>query len=162
VELLDGYLVNRMPQNPPHASCTQRLNRWLIRTAPPGWVVRVQLPVTLSTSEPEPDAAIARGDDHAFDTRHPQAADFGIVVEVANTSLILDRQEKGRLYAQSGIPVYWIINLIERIVEVYTDPDPTTTPPAYRTRTDYPPGQAVPIVLDGQTVGQIPVDDLLP
>ena len=65
-------------------------------------------------------------------------------------------------YARAGIPVYWVVNLIDARVEVYTDPDPAATPPEYRTRTDYAPGQSVPLALDGQLVASIPVDDLLP
>src|SRR5690242_19781527 len=78
VELLDGYLVNKMPQNTPHASCTQRLTGELYRNVPKGRVIRIQLPVTLAKSEPEPDAAVVRGARHTFDGRHPNGSDFGI------------------------------------------------------------------------------------
>lgn len=162
VELLDGYLVIKMPQNDPHHSTVQRLTEDLVRLTPSGWRARIQLPITLANSEPEPDGAVVRGDRRSFDHRKPKAADFGVVVEVADSSLALDRREKGRLYAEAGIPVYWIVNLIDQQVEVYTDPDPAADPPAYRARTDYAPGQSVPLVLDGQTVASIPVADLLP
>jgi Uma2 family endonuclease len=162
VELLDGYLVNKMPQNSPHGSAVERLTEDLGRVKPPGWRLRIQLPITLSESEPEPDAALVRGVRGAFDGRHPTPADFGIVVEVAESSLTLDRREKGRLYASAGIPIYWVVNVVDGQVEVYTDPDPAATPPAYRTRTDYRPGQDVPVVLDGTAVAAVPAADLLP
>ena len=162
VELLGGYLVNKMPQNTPHSSTVERLIEDLPRVKPPGWRVRIQLPITLTNSEPEPDAALVRGDRNTYDGRQPTGTDFGIVIEVADSSLALDRREKGRLYAEAGIPVYWIVNLVDRQIEVYTDPDATTEPPAYRVRTDYKPGDAVPIVLDGAAVAVIPVSDLIP
>jgi Uma2 family endonuclease len=162
VELLDGYLVNKMPQNNPHSSTVDRLTEDLIRLIPPGWRSRIQLPIRLANSEPEPDAAIVRGDRRTFDHRRPLASDFGIVIEVADSSLALDRREKSRLYAEAGISIYWIINLVDWQIEVYTDPQPTAAPPSYATRTDYRPGQSVPLVLEGVTVGTIPVADLLP
>ncbi|MGL6097374.1 MAG: Uma2 family endonuclease, partial [Fimbriiglobus sp.] len=162
VELLGGYLVNKMPQGFPHSNTVDLLDDELRRHVPAGWRVRIQLPVTLSESEPEPDAAIVRGDRKTYTTRHPGPADFGIVIEVAASSLAEDRRVKGLFYAQAGIPEYWVVNVAERVVEVYTDPDPAATPPAYRTRTDFVPGQDVPIVLDGTEVGRVPVADLLP
>ncbi|VTT99385.1 Uncharacterized protein OS=Roseiflexus sp. (strain RS-1) GN=RoseRS_2740 PE=4 SV=1: Uma2 [Gemmataceae bacterium] len=162
VELLDGYLVNKMPQNTPHASCTQRLSRLLYRHAPADWVVRIQLPVTLAKSEPEPDGALVRGNDTTYDHRHPTGTDFGVLVEVADSSLALDRGPKAVLYARAGVPVYWVVNIPDRQVEVYTDPDPAANPAAYRTRTDFGIADAVPVVLDGVTVATLPVADLIP
>jgi Uma2 family endonuclease len=66
------------------------------------------------------------------------------------------------MYAKVGIPTYWIINLVDGQIEVYTAPDPTASPPSYGTQTDYHPGQDVPIVLDGATLATIAVADLIP
>jgi len=162
IELIDGYVVNKMPQNDPHSSTVQRLTEDLIRIVPATWRVRIQLPISIGNSLPEPDGAVVRGDRRTYDHRKPTAADFGVVIEVAESSLRFDRVIKLPEYARAGIPVYWIVNLIDERVEVYTDPDPTATPPAYRTRTDFAPGQSVPLVLDGTTVATIPVADLLP
>src|SRR5439155_15243835 len=162
VELLEGYVVTKMPQNTPHGGAVARLTVRVPRRLPAGWTIRPQLPVTLSGSEPEPDLAVVRGDETSYDTRHPGPSDFGILIEVADSSLLTDRRDKGRIYARESIPVYWIVNLVDRQVEVYTDPDPAASPPAYRTRTDYRPGDAVPIALDGQPAGSIPVADLIP
>jgi Uma2 family endonuclease len=162
VELLDGYLVNKMPQNTPHGSTVDRLTEDLNRVKPAGWRVRIQLPITLAKSEPEPDAALVRGDRRAFDKRNPGSADFGIVIEVADSSLALDRGPKAALYAQSGIPVYWIVNIPERQIEVYSNPDPAANPPAYTTRTDFSISDAVPVVLDGSAVATLPVAELIP
>lgn len=162
LELIDGYMVNKMPQNDPRASTVDRLDEDLKVRVLAGWRVRTQLPITLANSESEPDAAVVRGDRRTYDHRHPTGSDFGVVVEVADSSLRFDRVIKLPLYAAACIPEYWIVNLIDRQVEVYTDPDPAADPPAYRTRTDYAPGQDVPLVLDRQTVASIPVADLLP
>jgi Uma2 family endonuclease len=162
VELLDGYLVNKLPQNTPHGSTVDRLTEDLNRVKPAGWRVRSQLPVTLSNSEPEPDAALVRGDRRTYDHRHPTGTDFGVLVEVADSSLALDRGPKAVLYARAGVPVYWVVNIPDRQVEVYTDPDPAANPPAYRTRTDFGIAGAVPVVLDGVTVATLPVADLIP
>ena len=158
VELIDGYLVKKMPQNTPHSSTIMRITKILIRVLPADWNARIQLPITLASSEPEPDAALVRGDDRSFDTRHPEPADFGIVIEVADSTLAFDRGIKLELYAEAHIPEYWIVNLVENQVEVYTQPQGTS----YTTRTDYTTGQSVPLVLDGIAAGTIPVDDLLP
>lgn len=161
VELLDGYLVNKMPQNTPHSCTIDRLTEDLNRAKPANWRVRFQLPITLANSEPEPDAAVVRGLRGAYAGRHPKGSDFGVVIEVADSSLALDRSFKARLYAEAGIPVYWFVNVVDRQVEVYTDPDASANPPAYCTRTDYKPGDAVPLVLDGQQVAALAVADLI-
>ncbi len=162
IELLEGYLVQKMSHNTPHGVGVQWLDKRLHRLLLNGWEVRIQLPITLSDSEPEPDGVVARGDDRTFLAHHPLPDEIGLVAEVADSSRYSDRREKGRVYARAGIPVYWIINVVDRQIEVYTDPDATANPPAYRTRTDYAPGDAVPITLDGAAVGTIPVSELVP
>ncbi len=125
-------------------------------------MLRIQCAVALGDSEPEPDGSIVRGDDTSYDTRLPNATDFGIVIEVSDSSLAFDRRDKGRIYARAGIPVYWIINVADKVVEVYSDPESTANPPGYRSRKDYRPGDDVPLELDGQVVAAIPVSELLP
>ncbi|MBX9625248.1 MAG: Uma2 family endonuclease [Gemmataceae bacterium] len=162
VELREGYLVTKMGHNTPHIAAVHKLRKRLERAAPSGWETISQLPVTLADSEPEPDGYLFRGDEATLSARKPLAADVGLVVEVADSSLREDRVYGGRMYARAGIPLYWIVNLIDGLVEVYTDPDPAADPPAYRIRIDYRPGQDVPVVLDGQPVGAIAVAELLP
>lgn len=162
VELLEGFLVNKMPQNSPHGGCVKALVRRLIPVLPAGWELSVQSPVTLADGEPEPDGAVVRTDSDRYFTRHPGPADFGIAIEVADTSVAEDRADMGRIYARAGIPVYWIVNIPERQIEVYTDPQPTAAPPAYAARKDYKPGDAVPVTLDGAVTASVPVAELLP
>ncbi len=162
VELIDGYLVQKMSRNPPHDSAIDLFRAALAPLVRPGTLVRSQQAVTLLDGEPEPDFALVRGGPRSFARQHPRPGQILLVVEVADTSLGLDRGLKAVAYARNALPVYWIINLEDRRVEVYTDPDPAATPPAYRTRTDYIPGQDVPVVLDGAAAASVPVADLLP
>ena len=170
VELLEGYMVLKMPANPPHDYSVTRAAKILDRLLPVGWTVRSQIGTRLAESRPEPDAAVARGSDQDYVGRQPGPADLGLVVEVSDSSLARDEQDKTRIYARDSIPVYWVVNLVDRRVEVFTDPtgpDPAAglpggPDPHYRARQDYPAGTAVPLTLDGVGVGAIPVDELLP
>jgi len=161
IELLEGHLVPKMPPNPPHSSTVGRVTRRIIRVLPDTWQYRSEQPITLADSEPQPDICLARGNAGAYDHRHPTPADIGLVGEVADSSLDDDRDWKGRIYARANLPVYWIVNVVNRQVEVYTDPRPADPVPSYATRTDYKAGDSVPLVLDGQTVARLPGDDLL-
>ena len=162
VELLDGLLVTKMTKNPPHTLAT-RLTREAVETPlPTGWFVNVQEPVTLATSEPEPDISVVRGERRQFGNRLPGPQDVGAMIEVADSSLDEDRGWKKQIYARAAIPVYWIVNLVDRRVEVYTDPIGPCEQPDYRRHDEYGPTDAVPLVLDGQEVARIPVSDLLP
>src|SRR3954471_24141549 len=82
VELLENYLVLKMPRNPPHDGTIQLMTETLASVIPKGWRLRVQLTLVLSDSQPEPDFTIVRGDDRTYVTRHPVAADAGLVIEV--------------------------------------------------------------------------------
>jgi Uma2 family endonuclease len=158
VELLEGHVVLKMPRNPPHDGTIDQLGGILPPVIPPGWYLRVQNAITLNDSEPEPDFALVRGTRRTYYARHPTAADIGLVIEVADSSLDRDRTEKARIYAGAGIAVYWIINLVNRQVEVLTAPAAL----AYGQTQIYPPGAAVPLSLDGVLIASIPSDDLLP
>jgi Uma2 family endonuclease len=160
-ELLEGWIVAKVPRNPVHDAAVQIANDLLRDLVPGGWGVRCQLALTTSDSEPEPDVVVARGQPRDYVSRHPGPGDVALVVEVANTSLFDDREIKGRVYARAGVSVYWIVNLIDRQVEVYTDPTGPVSDPIYRRRDDYRSGQLVPLSIAG-TSRQVPVDELLP
>jgi Uma2 family endonuclease len=122
VELLEGVIVVMTPQNPPHASAIQRLNKWLARQLDDSFALLPQLPVTLgSHSEPVPDLAVVKAQEI---TRESLPKTALLVIEVADTSLRKDRGFKAALYARFGIPEYWIVNVQEATVEVHRDPDP--------------------------------------
>jgi Uma2 family endonuclease len=162
VELLDGWLVTKMTKKPPHSVATRRVRHALERIIPQGWFVDSQEAITLATSEPEPDAAVVRGDDGDYVDHHPGPKDVALVVEVADVSLKRDRTLKKRLYAQAGIPAYWIVNLVERCVEVFTDPATSADPPDYRQHRVFAASEEVPLIVDGREVGRIPANAVLP
>ena len=162
VELLDGILVQKMPEGPAHAGLIDIAADVLTRIVPPGWIVRQAHPITLIESEPEPDVAVARGDRRVYLQRHPAPADCGLVVEIANSSVLRDRGWKRQLYARAGVPVYWIILVAERAVEVYTNPSGPAAEPAYAGVLRYADGEHVQVVIDGREVGTVAVADLLP
>jgi Uma2 family endonuclease len=162
LELIEGYLVLKMARNPPHDSAIDLTRESIRPLLPKGWMLRSQQAVTLSSSEPEPDFAAVRGDGRTFAQRHPQPADIGLLIEVSESTLDFDRIDKTRIYARDNIPVYWIVNLIDRQVEVYSQPSGPIAAPAYAVRQDYGAADAVPFLLDGVLLGSIPVRDLLP
>src|SRR5437764_401685 len=147
LELLEGYLVHKMSRNPPHdASLQKGMKKWL-RLLPPGWDLRVQSAVTLTESEPEPDFAVVRGDETAYLTRHPNAADIGLVVEASDSILPGDRDDKGRIYARAGIPCYWIVNINDRQIEVYAAPSGAVADPKFGQWADYRAGDSISLAL---------------
>jgi Uma2 family endonuclease len=162
VELLENYVVLKMSRNPPHDGTVQLMTETLFPAVPAAWRLRVQLTVVLTDSQPEPDFAIVRGDARTYLTRHPGAADVGLIIEVAESSLLRDQRDKTRIYARGGIACYWIANLVDQRVEVYTQPSGPTAVPAYGSSQVFQPGDSVPLVLDGTTVGTIPAANLLP
>ncbi|HZW32463.1 MAG TPA: Uma2 family endonuclease, partial [Isosphaeraceae bacterium] len=127
---------------------------------PAGWSARMEQPVRIPAyDEPEPDISVVRGASADYRSRVPDPADVALLVEVSDTTLVQDRGLKLAAYAKDGIPVYWIVNLVDRQVEVYTRP---LKAGRYRSRKDYKPGQQVPVVIAGQPLRPIAVDDILP
>jgi Uma2 family endonuclease len=159
VHLIDGILVAKMIQNDPHCTADDLVGAALQGLIPVGWYIRAAKPIRLpgQRSKPEPHRAIVRGTIRDYSARTPGPADVGLVVEVSDSTLYDDRALAG-IYGPAGIPIYWIVNLVHRQVEVYSDPGPE----GYGSRQTYAEGQSVPVVLDGQQLGQIAVDDILP
>jgi hypothetical protein len=162
LELLEGWIVYKMTRNPPHDVALGLAGDAIDTRLPTGWHVREQSAITTSDSEPEPDLAVTRGARRDFKQRHPGPGDLALVVEVADSTLQLDRADKARIYARAGISVYWILNLVDRRVEVYTDPTGPDPAPAYRRRDDYGPADTVPLAVPGSPPLSVPVAELLP
>jgi Uma2 family endonuclease len=121
VELIDGEIRTVTPQGSLHATALRLVEIALQSSFGPGFDVRAQLPLACGThSEPEPDVAVVAGTPRDYREAHPAAA--FLVVEISDTTLEFDRQQKGSLYARSGIQEYWIVDLGNRCVEVYRDP----------------------------------------
>jgi len=162
VEFLEGLLVLKMPKNPPHRIATQVTREALAHVVPSGWYVDDQEPITTKDSEPEPDVVIVQGDRRDYFDRHPYADEVALVVEVADTTLQRDRTSKKRLYARAGIAIYWIINLVERKIEVYTKPLSNAEEPAYQGRRDYELTESIPVLINNQIIAEIHVQTLFP
>lgn len=161
VELIGGHLIVAEPQNSPHATAVGAADDALRAALPPGFIVRTQMPIALDDeSAPEPDLAVVPGRRADYQRSHPTRAT--LVVEVADSSLRLDREEKGSLYARARIAEYWIVNLIDRVLEIYRDPAPDLAAPhgwRYRAVAALAPGAVIaPAELPA---AQIRVADLL-
>jgi Uma2 family endonuclease len=125
IELLDGEIVPMSPIGPRHSASTKLLLRALLAHLTDGWHMGIQDPVDLdSCSQPQPDISIIRGKPEDYSQHHPTAADIGLLIEVADSSLELDTGVKRALYAASGIPEYWVVDLINCIIEQSTLPGP--------------------------------------
>ena len=162
IELLGGQLVVAEPKGSEHATAVDMASDALRSALPPGWIVRVQNPIALDAeSEPEPDIAVVRGSRADFRHAHPTRP--ALIIEVAESSLRFDRVDKGSLYARAGIEDYWIVNLVDRVLEVYRQPDADVTAPyswRYRSVERFTPPTAVaPIDIPA---APIPVSALLP
>ena len=154
--------MNKMPHNPPHDGTIELATDSFTPILPKGWRLRIQSAITLTDSEPEPDIAVVRGDKRTFTTRHPVPGDIGLLVEVSESTLDSDRLDKSRIYARSNVVCYWIINLVDHQIEVYTQPSGPVASPAYGSKQVYGVNDSVPLVLDGVSVATIAVRDLLP
>jgi Uma2 family endonuclease len=157
VELIDGFLVEKMPKNERHLTTTWKIDRALGRALPDGWFSATEWPILLKRSEPEPDVMVLRGSIDDYSRRKPEPADVSLLVEVADSTLLEDRARCG-LFAEAGVLVYWIANIPDRQIEVYSDPSGSE----YRSHQDYGFDAEVPLVLEDQVIARLPIRDLLP
>jgi Uma2 family endonuclease len=162
VVLIRGLLVKQMTKGIPHVTATG-LTRTALEKIIPGnnWFLNVQDPIALADSEPEPDISAIRGNRRAM-RRIPTANDVGMLVEISDSSLQYDQTTQLELFAEARIPVYWIVNLIDRQIEVYTEPSGPAAPPSNGKKQVFGLEDSVPVVLDGVEVGKVLVRDCLP
>ena len=127
-ELIHGKIFDMSPQRDPHATATG-LAQYAFAAAFPDHWTRIQLPLTLTDSEPEPDIALVPGSPRDYTNLgyHPNSA--SLVMEIAEPSLKYDRHVKAPLYAAAGIKDFWILNLPDRCLEVYRNPRPDASSP---------------------------------
>ncbi len=162
VELLEGKVVNKMARNPPHDTTLSLTQRELEAVFSADWYIRVQMAVVLGKhSQPEPDIAMVLAPIERYFKQHPVLKDIGMLVEVADSSLLQDRRDKAPIYSGGRIPWFWIVNVADKIVEVYSDPKGGASP-EYRKHDDYEIGEKVPVVLSGRVAGHVDVAKLFP
>lgn len=153
VELLDGVITELPPEKPPHANRVRKSQKLLERILGDRAEVRAAFPITLQTSEPQPDVAIVR--DLDYENGHPTPADIFWLLEVSNTSLKDDKERKRRLYAAANIQEYWILDLSHQCLIVYREPQSGD----YQTQLTLQPSESIsPLAFPDVT---LQVEDLL-
>jgi Uma2 family endonuclease len=161
VHLINGYLVNRKPESPLHGAVCEVIRLAIEAFLLIMWHTRSEkgLRIPSQVSMPRPDLVIVRGTPRDYIARYPEPADTALVVEVSNTSLDQDRA-MADIYGAGGVPVpvYWIVNLVDGQVEVYSNPGPS----GYQSLEVLAPGHVLHVMVDGVKIGEIPVADILP
>lgn len=159
VELIEGLIITMSPIGLHHTFAVNKLISILVPLVEPGWHVSPQNPIALPNSEPQPDIAIVRGVPDDYLERHPAPGDVALLIEVADSSLDYDRRTKGFLYFRHAVPEYWIVNVIDRVVEVYRrEPGKqefTLAEVVDRSKT-------LPLILDGKNRSPLRVSELVP
>ncbi len=159
LELLEGWPVKKMTKNPLHDGTVDQINLVLGSRLPPGWYIRVQNVIVTEDSAPEPDLAIVRGIPKDYRDQHPTPHDVALIVEVADTSIAKDR-EKRHLYARAGITTYWLVNLLDRRLEVFSSPKTGGADSDYEQQQVLGVRQKVPLKIPGRREIKLSVADL--
>ena len=161
LELLDGLLLVKEPQSSVHMTAVRLAEEALRAAFGTGWDVRPQGPIALDRrSQPEPDVSVVRGRPRDYRDAHPTSP--VLVVEVALASLKLDRTRKSRAYARAGVPEFWIVNLVDRVLEAYRDPDRLEEPRRWAYRSVQTLGRDAAVSPLAAPAAGIVVADLLP
>ena len=160
VELLDGWLVCRVTKSPRRAATIDLLRMRLAELVPAGWFVRAHGAIVLADSVPVPDVVVVRGKPGDYRRRHPTVGDVGLIGQVADGSAAFDRA-KADIIARADIPHYWIVNLDDNQVEVFSQPTGSGRKRVYRQREVLRAKSQLDVILDGQTIGSLPIREIL-
>jgi Uma2 family endonuclease len=162
VELLGGLLIKKMTTYDPHDFAVDQLGDNLGRILPGDWIARQEKSVVLGRFwRPQPDLSVARGPRDRYRTTAPTASDLAALIEVSDSTYATDRGAKWTKCAAYGVPEYWIVNVFQRRIEVYSSPTGKGKSAQYRDRKDYGPDEEVPVIVDGREVGRIKVSDIV-
>lgn len=162
VELLEGKIVPKARQTLRHEGALERLQEILGRMIPNGWHLRVQQPLATVDSQPEPDIAVACNTLDGYVNRPPRAEEIALVIEAADASLLLDRRSKGRVYARAGIINYWVLNLLDSQLEVFTNPSGPKMMPGFQEQRIYRGDDRISLVIGLDDLGTIRIADMIP
>ncbi|MBE8987674.1 Uma2 family endonuclease [Nostoc sp. LEGE 12450] len=145
VELIKGEIIQMVAKGKAHSVCETRLDRELYKLVGDRATLRGQQPITLSNnSEPEPDRVIAKNRDDDYLANHPSPSDILLLIEIADSSLKYDQEEKLPIYAEAKISDYWIFNLVDNYLECYSEPYQTLQFKfGYRRKLIYLPNESV-------------------
>lgn len=165
-ELVEGVIVEKTRKTPPHAATRDLLGYLLPDLLPRGcgYFGSMTTPVTIEArdGQPEPDAAILRGHFRDYASRRRTPADIAQVIEVADTSYDYNRQVKWVTYAAARVPVYWIVDVNRRRLEIHTEPTGEGESAVYARTQVFGPDDQVPLTLDGREFGRFLVREILP
>ncbi|MGA8348818.1 MAG: Uma2 family endonuclease, partial [Isosphaeraceae bacterium] len=166
LELLEGVLIDKMTKNPPHVLATDLLEELLHHLLPrgSGYCISMGNPVTIEDrhGEPEPDAMILRGNLRDYTSRNRTPAEAALVIEVANTSYAYDRYSKWVTYAGARVPIYWIVDLGRRRLEIHSGPAGQGETAYYALAQILGQDDEVALVLDGREIARFAVREILP
>jgi Uma2 family endonuclease len=165
VGLWEGQLYEKMSKKLPHSVASSLVITALMHVIPIGWFLWPENPILVNDfSAPLPDFSLIRGAPNDYLRRRsvPNTADIGLVIEIAESSLRKNLTETLSIYARAGLAVYWVVNLVARRVEVYSQPRVDGAIASYAVLESFDLANDVPLVLDGREVARIPARDLLP
>jgi len=161
--LWHGRLVEKMTKGRPHSFAALKLDDLLGRIISVDLHLELEQPMVLSDDTmPEPDLMVIRGPLDDYRNRMPTPRDIPLIVEVADSSVGQDRGPKLLDSASAEIPVYWLVNIPKRRIEVYSQPSGPAEVPGYADHVEYEVGSEVPVILDGREVGRIVVGQIIP
>ena len=123
VELLEGAIIEMSPEGPMHSSTNYAVVKYFRELLQDRAIIREAHPITLDTSEPEPDIAVVQPPYTNYFTRHPYPQDIYWLVEISHKTLKLDLEQKSSIYARNGIAEYWVIDLVHHSLIVHTQPN---------------------------------------
>ena len=159
VELLFGKIVHKLATGDLHAFCVQEINYAMIERFGRRFTCRQEQPISLPEhSAPEPDYVLAALTEDRYFGRKPSPTEVHLVIEVSDSTLARDQRSKARLYGQFGLPEYWIINLVDKRVEVYTAPRGHTDKGGYERVEYFGPHSA----FRSETLGEVTLTDFIP
>ena len=161
-ELLEGNSVPKERQSLRHEASLDALQQLFKVMLPEGMHARIQQPLDLGDSKPEPDVAVVRNTLDNYATRHPVATEVSMIVEVADASLVKDRRLKARIYSRAGILTYWLLNVMDSQLEVFTNPSGPVPMPGYQEHRTYRIEDRISLVIGLNDLGTIRIGDLIP
>ncbi len=163
VFLWKGWLVEKMTKNQPHTIAVTCLYREMSLVVPDTFYVSQEQPIAIvDDTLPEPDLTVVRGKPRDYPKRPPTIKDVVLVIEVADSSLAIDKGEVLNTYAAHGIPIYWVVNIPGRQIEVYSEPTGPAESAFYKVNRIYTQEEDIPVNIEGREVGRIAAREILP
>jgi len=162
VELLEGRVVAKVRQSLRHDGALEKIRDVLAKIVPGGWHLQLAQAIQTIDSQPEPDVAIVADALDSHSGRTPRGEEIALIVEAADASLIPDRRLKGRVYARAGIANYWILNLIDGQLEVYSNPSGPVQMPGFHEHRVFRGDDKLSLVIGLDDLGMVRVADMIP